>query len=234
MLTCWVSHTECTETFLLQDVSIEQLSNGPFCCRKKTSIPIGTFVRGQPWGRHGCCESFGWSIWACDLANESTTLPETNSSHLKMDDWNTTFLLGWPIFRCYVSFRECTPPVCWKGRFFDETQNVFGEKVCSNDLGWECLGRFLWTFFFGYIYSQSFFFKVFFKASQMTVYLEECLLECCCNGNLWPAIGKTTATKPLEVTGFFRESLKGMASDTVDGQNPAPPRMMIIPLFIGF
>ena len=28
------------------------------------------------------------------------TLPETNSSHLKMDGWNTTFLLGWPIFRC--------------------------------------------------------------------------------------------------------------------------------------
>ena len=27
------------------------------------------------------------------------TLPETNSSHLKMDGWNTTFLLGWPIFR---------------------------------------------------------------------------------------------------------------------------------------
>ena len=25
---------------------------------------------------------------------------------LKMDGWNTTFLLGWPIFRCYVSFRE--------------------------------------------------------------------------------------------------------------------------------
>ncbi len=37
------------------------------------------------------------------------TLPETNSSHLKMDvwSWNTNFLLGWPIFRCYVSFREC-------------------------------------------------------------------------------------------------------------------------------
>ena len=28
------------------------------------------------------------------------TLPETNSSPLKMDDWNTTFLLGWPVFRC--------------------------------------------------------------------------------------------------------------------------------------
>ena len=24
-----------------------------------------------------------------------------------MDGWNTTFLLGRPIFRCYVSFREC-------------------------------------------------------------------------------------------------------------------------------
>ena len=31
------------------------------------------------------------------------TLPKTNSSHLKMDGWNTTFLLEWPIFRCYVS-----------------------------------------------------------------------------------------------------------------------------------
>ena len=25
-----------------------------------------------------------------------------------MDGWNTSFLLGWPIFRCYVSLRECT------------------------------------------------------------------------------------------------------------------------------
>ena len=27
------------------------------------------------------------------------TLPETNSSHLKMDGWNTSFLLGRPILR---------------------------------------------------------------------------------------------------------------------------------------
>ncbi len=25
-----------------------------------------------------------------------------------MDGWNTNFLLGWPIFRGYVSFRECS------------------------------------------------------------------------------------------------------------------------------
>ena len=24
-----------------------------------------------------------------------------------MDGWNASFLLGWPIFRCCVSFREC-------------------------------------------------------------------------------------------------------------------------------
>ena len=34
------------------------------------------------------------------LSNMSKdTLPETNSSHLEMDGWNTSFLLGWPIFR---------------------------------------------------------------------------------------------------------------------------------------
>ena len=36
------------------------------------------------------------------------TLPETNSSHLRMDGWKISFLLGWPVFRGYVSFREGT------------------------------------------------------------------------------------------------------------------------------
>ena len=35
------------------------------------------------------------------------TLPENNELHLKVDGWNTSFLLGCPIFRCCVSFREC-------------------------------------------------------------------------------------------------------------------------------
>ena len=34
------------------------------------------------------------------------TLPQTNSSHLKMDGGKTSFLLGRPVLRCYVSFRE--------------------------------------------------------------------------------------------------------------------------------
>ena len=43
------------------------------------------------------------------------TLPETNSSHLKMDGWKMNFLLGWPIFRDHVSFRECiSERIGWK------------------------------------------------------------------------------------------------------------------------
>ena len=36
-----------------------------------------------------------WGLWGSD----EYTLPETNSLHLKMDGWKTSFLLGWPIFR---------------------------------------------------------------------------------------------------------------------------------------
>ena len=42
--------------------------------------------------------------------NKGFSLPETNIA--PQNDWlvilcNTSFLLGWPIFRGYVSFREC-------------------------------------------------------------------------------------------------------------------------------
>ena len=50
------------------------------------------------------CQEFQWK-GSLDY-NQRPTLPETNSSPLKMDGWNTTFLLGRPIFRGYVSFRE--------------------------------------------------------------------------------------------------------------------------------
>ena len=38
---------------------------------------------------------------------QALTLPETKKSHLKMDGWKTSFLLGRPSGRCYVSFRKC-------------------------------------------------------------------------------------------------------------------------------
>ncbi len=68
------------------------------------------------------CSQWWWADWEDDHRSlwkgvvqlvggekwRTNTLPETNSSPLKMDGWNTTFLLGRPIFRCYVSFREGT------------------------------------------------------------------------------------------------------------------------------
>jgi len=40
------------------------------------------------------------------MAPFQTLLSVKRTWPLKMDGWNTTFLLRWPIFRCYVSFRE--------------------------------------------------------------------------------------------------------------------------------
>ena len=45
-------------------------------------------------------------MWVDSNPTKKCNLPETNSLPLKMDGWNTTFLLGRPIFRGYVSFRE--------------------------------------------------------------------------------------------------------------------------------
>ena len=44
----------------------------------------------------------GGALFLCiDLPSLKLTQP------LKMDGWNTSFLLGWPIFRGYVSFKGC-------------------------------------------------------------------------------------------------------------------------------
>ena len=46
--------------------------------------------------------------YSCEM-DQVVTLPETNVAP-KMDGWNISFRLGWPIFRNYlsISFRECT------------------------------------------------------------------------------------------------------------------------------
>ena len=66
----------------------------------------------------------------------SDTLPETNSSHLKMDFWNTSFPLGWPIFRGYVSFLECssTRNLRSEGLLLCDVQQIFGSLClqCSS------------------------------------------------------------------------------------------------------
>ncbi len=52
-------------------------------------------------------EGWGISYIAFKLSKYLVfTLPETNSSPLKIDPWKRRFLLETTIFRCYVSFRE--------------------------------------------------------------------------------------------------------------------------------
>ena len=41
-----------------------------------------------------------------------------------MDGWNTSFLLGWPIFRGYVSFRECNIAGNMQETYFFPTYQV--------------------------------------------------------------------------------------------------------------
>ena len=51
-----------------------------------------------------CCSAFQLNVY--QQIHKTHALPETNSLPWKMDGWNTSFLLGWPIFRGCDSFRE--------------------------------------------------------------------------------------------------------------------------------
>ena len=52
------------------------------------------------------CVDSSVAYWQGIWKTRVVILPKTNSSPLKINGWNTTFLLGRPIFRGYVSFRE--------------------------------------------------------------------------------------------------------------------------------
>ncbi len=69
------------------------------------------------------------------------TIPETNSSHLNMDGWNTSFLLGWPIFRGYVTFREgrlwyelkhMHPSQAWSGWYSSVLEKSKVDPLCNS------------------------------------------------------------------------------------------------------
>ena len=69
----------------------------------------------QKWHKSQLRELEGWKRaegkwgWYQLRKEKERTLPSLKLTwHLKMDGWKTSFLLGWPIFRCYVSFREGT------------------------------------------------------------------------------------------------------------------------------
>ena len=101
-----------------QCYGVLEVPDGFFCEKKGAPAPFidSTQVTGRLTlrqikvhplnGRPHCSVHFG--LWNVLVGPKwMITLRETNTSHLKMDSWKMYFLLGIPIFRCYVSFREC-------------------------------------------------------------------------------------------------------------------------------
>ena len=78
-----------------------------------------------------------------DAFKDLYTLPETNSLPLKMDGRKTSFLLGWPIFRCYVSFREgniSTGVIKWDLFWGNQTMQMHGKFEAFPLIFVHCLG----------------------------------------------------------------------------------------------
>ena len=77
-------------------------------CRQLTIAALGTLGDVVSWSDTQVGSDTNCWVWELVVDGRvlDGTLPETNI-HLKMDGWNASFLLGRPIFRGYVSFREC-------------------------------------------------------------------------------------------------------------------------------
>ena len=83
----------------------------------ETAPPRSLGTYGNPIiklsGLKDCISCHGGAIPVVKSWTPIITLPETNSSPLQMDGWNTTFLLGRPIFTGYVSLLEGIPKSEW-------------------------------------------------------------------------------------------------------------------------
>ena len=81
-----------------------QKTHGQSLCplsSSSSSSSIPARIWSLPDGNSYVMRFLSWHLW-----RKRNTLPETDISHLKIDDWKASFFLGWP---GYVSFRECTP-----------------------------------------------------------------------------------------------------------------------------
>ena len=58
---------------------------------------------GPRWRRIATTRWYHIASWQ----NNISPSLKINSLHLKMDDWKMNFFLAWPIFRGYLSFRDC-------------------------------------------------------------------------------------------------------------------------------
>ena len=62
-------------------------------------------------------------------------LPETNSSHLKMDGWKTSFLLGWPIFSGYVRLFQLLQFEAASSEGFKSSRQIARTSCTSGHVG---------------------------------------------------------------------------------------------------
>ena len=74
------------------------------CCCRHWRAPSELDSFGNCPASHLKRPSFDQSILLAILPSLKLTF-----SHLKMDGWNTSFVLGWPIFRGYVSSGSVIP-----------------------------------------------------------------------------------------------------------------------------
>ena len=97
-------------------------------------------IRIVPWIHHGCIyitDTVNWGKSSDFMGYYYTTLPETNSSHLKMDGWNTivSFWDGRFSGAFAVSFREDSMQFCGKsytsGYFCMYFEYVWLGVMCS-------------------------------------------------------------------------------------------------------
>ena len=66
--------------------------------------------------------------------NNEMSIPSLKLTYpLKMEGWKTRFLLGWPIFRCYVSFREGRSRGFSKILWFEKASGFVFSRVVKED-----------------------------------------------------------------------------------------------------
>ena len=102
---------------------------GPFpgFCRS-SEAPLQEALWCCSWTQRGNRKRVGWTIlsWRMFIYFYIFLLKPTAILPLKMDDWK--ILLGWPIFRDCVSFRECGSIFFLWGHFFWAQNSWFSPK----------------------------------------------------------------------------------------------------------
>ena len=95
-------------------------------------------VNNFPWFSYGMMKSPNFERFMGN-SDFHISISPCKKVKLSINGWNSRFVLGWPIFSCYVSFRECTildskkQTEVNKNTFFDGGfgTTLVSELICS-------------------------------------------------------------------------------------------------------